>query len=226
MFDLNILIILSMAFGLGMLHALDADHIAMVTSLSSSHAGFRKSVLYCSRWALGHALTLMLLGVLVLVIGIQIPPQYSELAELLIGVFLVLLGLWLLWDLRQQHIHIHFHVHDGLPEHAHWHSHHQDNSHRHQHRAMFIGSLHGFAGSAPLLALIPVAVNQQPLTGMLYLLLFSLGVITAMLLFGGLLSIVTRYLAQLSHRLLIGLRILISLATITVGGLLMAQVWQ
>ena len=226
MFDLNLIIVLSMAFGLGMLHALDADHIAMVTSLSSSHAGFKKSVMYCSRWALGHALTLMLLGVLVLVIGIQIPAQYSEVAELLIGVFLVLLGLWLLWDLRQQHIHIHFHAHDGLPEHAHWHSHQQDKSHRHQHRALFIGSLHGVAGSAPLLALIPVAVNQQPLTGMLYLLLFSIGVIMAMLLFGGLLSIVTRYLARLSQRLLIGLRVLISLSTITIGGLLVVQVWQ
>ena len=73
--------LLSLAFSLGLLHALDADHIAMVTSLSSAHAGFKKSLLYSSRWAIGHALTLMVLGLLVLVIGIQIPAQYSEAAE-------------------------------------------------------------------------------------------------------------------------------------------------
>jgi len=225
-FDLDLIMLLSLAFSLGLLHALDADHIAMVTSLSSTHAGFKKSLLYSSRWAIGHALTLMVLGLLVLVIGIQIPPQYSEAAELIIGVMLILLGFWLLRDLRKQQLHIHFHTHDGLPDHAHWHSHHKDKSHRHQHRALFIGSLHGLAGSAPLLALIPVAVNQQPLTGMLYLLLFSLGVIVAMLLFGGLLSVVTRYLARFSQRLLVGLRYLVSLSTIAIGGLLITQVMQ
>ena len=226
MFDLDLILLLSLAFGLGLLHALDADHIAMVTSLSSAHAGFKKSVRYCSRWAIGHALTLMVLGLLVMVIGIQIPPQYSELAELTIGIFLILLGLWLLRDLHLQRLHIHFHAHDGLPQHAHWHSHHKDGSHHHQHRALLIGSLHGMAGSAPLLALFPIAVNQKPLTGMIYLLVFSLGVIVAMLLFGGLLSILTRHLARISQRLFIGFRLAISLSTIAIGGLVLVRVLQ
>lgn len=208
------------------MHALDADHIAMVTSLSSSDSGFKKSVLYCSRWAMGHALTLLVLGSLVFMIGIQIPQQFSELAELAIAVFLIVYGILLLRNLRQQHIHFHFHEHDDFPKHAHWHSHEKDKSHHHQHRALLIGSLHGMAGSAPLLALIPIAVNQQPLNGMIYLLIFSLGVIVAMLLFGGLLSAVTRHLAKASHRLLMGLRLTISLATIAIGGMVMVRVLQ
>lgn len=226
MFDPDLIIILSAAFGLGLVHALDADHIAMVTSLSSSHSGFKKSVLYCSRWAMGHAVTLLVLGILVLMIGIQIPPQFSKLAELVIAVFLIVYGLLLLRNLRQQHIHLHFHTHDDLAEHAHWHSHAKDKSHRHQHRALLIGSLHGMAGSAPLLAFIPIAVNQQPLTGMIYLLIFSLGVIIAMLLFGGLLSVMTRYLAKTGKRLLVGVRLAISLATIAIGGMVMVRVLQ
>lgn len=224
MLDLNLLIILSVAFGMGMLHALDADHIAMVTSLSGSHAGFRKSVLYCSRWALGHALTLILLGTLVFIIGMQLPEQLSTYAEFVIAVFLIVMGIMLLRQLQRQRVHIHYHQHDGLPEHAHWHSHAASHLHQHQHRALFIGSLHGLAGSAPLLALIPLAVNQQPVIGLLYLVIFSVGVITAMLLFGGALNVVSAYLYRTRERVMLWFRMAIGLATIAVGALLMIQV--
>ena len=226
MFDLNLTIILSLAFGMGMLHALDADHIAMVTGLSGRHAGFHKSVVYCTRWAIGHALTLIVIGTLVFIIGLQLPEQLSLYAEFVIAVFLIGLGIVLLYRLHIQRIHIHFHEHDDLPKHAHWHSHESGRGHQHQHRALLIGSLHGLAGSAPLLALIPLAVNQQPVIGMSYLLLFSLGVIVAMLVFGGLLSAVTNYLYQTKTRLLNWFRFAVGLATITVGGLLMLRVVQ
>ena len=226
MFDLNIPIILSLAFGMGMLHALDADHIAMVTGLSGRHASFQKSVLYCTRWAIGHALTLTVIGTLVFIIGLQLPEQISLYAEFVIAIFLIGLGLVLLYRLHKQQIHIHFHAHDDLPEHAHWHSHESDHGHHHQHRALLIGSVHGLAGSAPLLALIPLAVNQQPVMGMIYLLLFSLGVIVAMLLFGGLLSVVTNYLYETRTRLLNWFRLAIGLTTITVGSLLMLRIVQ
>lgn len=226
MFDLNIPIILSLAFGMGMLHALDADHVAMVTSLSGSTDGFRKSLFYCTRWAIGHALTLMVIGALVFIIGMQLPEQLSLYAEFVIAVFLIALGSVLLYRLHKQRMHIHFHEHDDLPKHAHWHSHESSRGHQHQHRALLIGSLHGLAGSAPLLALIPLAVNQQPVIGLIYLMLFSVGVIVAMLVFGGLLSAVTNYLYQTKTRLLNWFRFAIGLTTITVGGLLMLRVIQ
>jgi sulfite exporter TauE/SafE len=223
MLDVNLVIIISLAFGMGMLHALDADHIAMVTSMSASQHGMRNSLRYCLRWALGHALTLIVVGILVFAAGMQLPQQLSVYAEITIAVFLMVMGVLLLRQLRQQNIHIHYHQHDDLPQHAHWHSHESERTHQHQHRALFIGSLHGLAGSAPLLALIPLAVNQQPLAGILYLVVFSVGVITAMLLFGGALRMVSAFLYRRQQRIMLGFRLAISLATITVGALLMLQ---
>ncbi len=222
--ELDLILVLLLAMGLGALHAFDADHIAMVTSLAGSQSGFKKSVMYCTRWAFGHALTLLLLGAVVFLAGLTVPAALGHYAELAVGIFLIVIGLSLLLSIRRQQIHIHYHEHDGLPRHAHWHSHANDKSHRHKHRALFIGSLHGLAGSAPLLALIPLAVNHQPLTGFVYLILFSLGVVIAMLVFGGVLSLVADGLRRLGNRLFITFRIMISLVSIGIGAIVMTRV--
>ena len=80
------------------------------------------------------------------------------------------------------------------------------------------------AGSAPLLALIPLAVNQRPYVGLIYLLIFSCGVISAMLLFGGALNALSAYLYRTRERVMFWFRMAIGLATIAVGAMLMLQV--
>ena len=50
-----------------------------------------------------------------------------------------------------------------------------------------VGVMHGFAGLAPLLAIIPMA-NQPVWLGLIYLFIFSLGVFSSMLIFGGVLG--------------------------------------
>ena len=191
----SILTLLSLAFGLGLLHALDADHIMAVSGLAARRPSLRNSLRFCARWAVGHGLTLLLIGGAVLLLGMAIPERLSAAAETLVGVVLIVIGLWALWDLRRARAHLHFHDHDNLPPHAHWHGHnqyttqHDADEHRHQHSAVFVGVLHGTAGSAPLLALIPLAsLGHSPWLGMAYLALFSLGVLLAMFLFGGLLG--------------------------------------
>lgn len=202
--------ILSLAFGLGMLHALDADHIMAVSGLASRRPTLRDSLRFCARWALGHGSVLLLIGSAVLILGMAIPESLSALAELLVGAVLILIGAWVLWDLCRQRAHLHFHVHDQLPQHAHWHSHsrtkskkqtHNDASHRHEHSAVLVGMLHGTAGSAPLLALLPLsAMNNSPWQGMLYLLLFGSGVLIFMLIFGGLLGGTFHWLTRWGNR--------------------------
>jgi cytochrome c biogenesis protein CcdA len=191
----SILALLSLAFGLGLLHALDADHIMAVSGLAARRPSLRNSLRFCARWAVGHGLTLLLIGSAVLLLGMAIPERLSAAAEALIGAVLIAIGLWVLWDLRCSRAHLHFHDHDDLPPHAHWHGHnqhttqHDDDKHQHQHSAIFVGMLHGTAGSAPLLALIPLAsLGHSPWLGMAYLILFSLGVLLSMFLFGGLLG--------------------------------------
>ena len=183
--------VISLAFGLGMLHALDADHIMAVSSLASGGHKARRAWHYAQRWALGHGLSLSLIGTCVYLLGSAIPTELSIMAERLVGVILILMGLYAILGLWRQRLHIHFHHHDGLPAHAHLHAHpvgSVSTVHGHVHRATLLGLLHGTAGSAPLLVLIPIASLGSPWLALLYLLVFSLGVLLAMSLFGGLLG--------------------------------------
>lgn len=214
-------ILLSLAFGLGMLHSLDADHIMAVSNLVSTRPSTRNTVLFCLRWAIGHGLTLLLIGLLVFGFGLSLPSALGGYAEFVVAMVLIAIGIFVLFDVLRKQVHIHFHKHDGLPAHAHWHSHQKDRSHVHTHAAVFIGMLHGLAGSAPLLALIPIAMSKQPMLGFIYLLIFSLGVLTSMLVFGGLLGFFTRKILAISQSLFRWVRAALGLGAITAGGMLL-----
>jgi sulfite exporter TauE/SafE len=115
-----------------------------------------------------------------------------------------------------------------MARHAHWHGHAHDVSdasdvndsgaHRHRHGALMVGMLHGTAGSAPLLALLPLSAQARPWFGVAYLLLFGFGVLLSMLLFGGALGALFRGLAQRSERLVRSLRMSVALGSIGFGG--------
>jgi len=224
--------VLFLAFGLGMLHALDADHIIAVSGLSSMNTstakndGYknnRQSLIFCARWALGHSAALLLIGSAVIFLGMAIPQQLSNMAESLVGVVLILLGVYVLWDMKRQHAHLHFHQHDGMSDHAHWHSHQQDKSmhnkdaHKHAHTPVFVGVLHGVAGSAPLLVLLPVTKISSPWLGFSYLIIFGIGVFLSMVLFGGLLGHIFAWLKQWGNQFINGLRVLVSIISISYG---------
>jgi sulfite exporter TauE/SafE len=204
-------------------HALDADHIAAVSGLASSRRAGRATWRFCLHWATGHGLTLLLIGAAVLLLGMAIPSSLSALAESLVGAVLILIGLGVFRDLYRSRAHLHFHQHDALPPHAHWHRHEKDaphdaRAHRHGHRALLVGVLHGTAGSAPLLALLPAMTQGAPWVGMLYLLIFSLGVLCTMLIFGGVLSVL---FARMAARLLFLLRGSVAAGSMLFGGWLL-----
>jgi high-affinity nickel permease len=52
--------ILSLGFLLGMQHALEADHIAAVSSIAARRSEFRDIVKHGLTWGLGHTLTLFI----------------------------------------------------------------------------------------------------------------------------------------------------------------------
>lgn len=221
--------VLSLAFGLGMLHALDADHIMAVSGLAARRPGLRSSLRFCARWALGHGAILLVIGSAVLLLGMAIPETLSNIAELLVGAILIAIGGWVLWDLSRRRAHLHFHRHDQLPQHAHWHTHqahhrdaHAGDPHQHGHSAVLVGILHGTAGSAPLLALLPLsAMGHSPWQGLAYLLLFGSGVIVSMLMFGGLLGGAFHWLARWGQQGVRLLRSTVALSSIGFGGYLL-----
>lgn len=225
----NIIIILLLAFSVGMVHALDADHVIAVSSLACHKKTIRDGIRFCLNWTIGHSLTLLVIGVAVFVFGMTIPQSMSAWAEGFVGLLLILIGVGVLLDLRKNSMQLHFHRHDEGVVHAHWHSReHSTKEHdakeQNHHRAVLVGVLHGAAGSAPLLAVIPLTVVSSPWLGMLYLLIFSTGIFIAMLFVGGIIGSVFTRLHHGADRVLKILLTSLGSVSIIFGGMLIKSV--
>ncbi len=176
--------ILGLGFLLGMQHALEADHIAAVSSIAARRTSLADIVKHGLTWGIGHTLTLFLFAGAAMLLGHAIPEHLARPLEAAVGVMLIGLGAQVIWQLRRDAVHLHVHRHaDGLT-HAHLHSHagasaaHAHDAHEHRHgfrwRSLLVGLMHGMAGSAALLVL---AVSQaaDPVQGLLYVALFGIG---------------------------------------------------
>lgn len=211
-----------LGFGLGMVHAFDADHVVALSIFSARGRGMRDGIRAGLRWSLGHGLVLLVAGIALLWLGRTLPDAWAVAAERAVGGLMVALGVWVFVELARQRGHLHFHAHDDLPPHAHWHAHdqgtpHRSTSHRHDHAPVFVGALHGLAGSAPILAVLP-ASTRSPAIGVAYLLLFALGVGLAMAIVSGAVGHVAgRAGAARQARRLISLRALGAVGSIALG---------
>ncbi|MEM7195451.1 MAG: sulfite exporter TauE/SafE family protein [Pseudomonadota bacterium] len=216
--DLNSSMLL-LGFALGLLHALDADHIMAVTMLSQrssandARRSTREVLSFCVRWALGHGGVLVILALSFLVLEARLPEAVSMFAEKAVGMFLIAIGIWLIWHLVYRRVKIDLHRHGELT-----HVHLVESGHRHtRHQPVLVGILHGVAGSAPFLALIPATGTLSVLSGVLYVGLFSLGVLASMCVFGLMLSRFQNWLVTLGQSVYQGLRWLLALSSIGFG---------
>lgn len=219
---IDFLPLMLMGFGLGLLHALDADHVMAVSVLSNQQPGLKRTLFFSANWALGHSLMLMLSGLLLFGLGFAIPESLQHLAELSVGVLLIVLGLLCFRQFRQEHISLHTHRHGDIV-HTHWHTHdhlskRSSESSVEAHKPVMVGLLHGLAGSAPALALIPVVSHGQLSTALSYLLLFSVGVMLSMVFFGLGFGYLQTFLAQRYMKLFRISRYMLATASIIIGG--------
>lgn len=125
-------------------------------------------------------------------------------AEYMVGMLLLLIGLSLAWQLIGRRARLRFHRHEGMAPHAHW-SRLDDSGHtenppvQHDHRALLVGLVHGTAGAAPVLAVLPLTLTQKPWLFLAYLLMYVTGILLAMLIFGGALGFIVRQLLNYSR---------------------------
>lgn len=167
-----------------MKHALEADHVAAVATLATRAASVSERVKVASMWGVGHAGTVLLLGGGALVLGLSLPERLARAFEGAVGLVLIALGLDVLLRLRTRGVHFHRHRHgDGR---VHFHAHVHDgpsDGHDHTHgllpRALLVGSLHGFAGTAALVVL-SLQLTQSTVRALLYLATFALGSVAGM----------------------------------------------
>jgi len=164
------LVVLLLAFALGLRHASDPDHLVAVSTLVADTPGraARVAARLGAAWGLGHATTLLAFGLPVLLVRSYLPHVVEQSAEALIGVIIVALSVRLLVRWRRGAFHVHLHAHDGRP-HVHVHSHAHGAEHAHDHtvrtpaKAFAIGLVHGAAGSGGVAVLLIAAIPSTAL---------------------------------------------------------------
>ena len=72
---LSFAVILVLGFLLGMRHATDPDHVIAVTTIVSKQRGIAKAGLIGVLWGLGHTLTIFVVGAVVILFKVAIPPR-------------------------------------------------------------------------------------------------------------------------------------------------------
>ena len=94
--------LLATALGLGLRHGVDWDHIAAITDLTGGRRSGRASMRAATAYAGGHALVVFVLGSVAIVAGDLIPAGLDAFMGRIVGVTLLLLGVYVLWGLVTQ----------------------------------------------------------------------------------------------------------------------------
>ena len=171
---------------LGLRHATDPDHLTAVSTLvlSDDRAGARRAGILGLAWGLGHATTLFVFGLPVVLFRSYLPEPVRRGAEVGIGLVIAGLAVRLLVRWRRGYFHAHPHVHEHSP------ARHEVATHAHSHAeglgrtplaAYGIGLVHGVGGSA-MVGLLLVGAAASPALGVVALLLFAAGTAVSMAL--------------------------------------------
>ncbi len=86
--------LIASAFLFGFRHGIDWDHIAAITDITSSQDSRRDSMLFGTLYALGHALVVFLIGTAAIALGERLPSGIDSVMERLVGITLVILGVY------------------------------------------------------------------------------------------------------------------------------------
>jgi high-affinity nickel-transport protein len=195
--------IAGLGFLLGMRHATDADHVIAVTTILSRSRRFAHSTIIGAIWGLGHTITVLVVGLLIIGFNVVIPPPVGLAMEFAVAIMLILLGVLNLTGVMSRvterltppaplhgHEHAHLHAHQTGDEmhphgHAHLHGHGSDPGllatfgWYQLGRPLVVGLVHGLAGSAAI-ALLVLAGISDPGTALIYLVIFCAGVAAGM----------------------------------------------
>ncbi len=181
----KLLVIIGVSILLGLRHATDPDHLAAVTTLVASREKptRRAAAKLGGCWGLGHASTLVLCGVPIVLFKAYLPAPAQEGAETAVGFIIMALAIALLLRWRKGGFpHAHVHEHDGR-QHVHLHTHATKRAHAHERpintrspfQAYGIGMIHGIGGSAGvgLLLLASIHNHAYALIGLALFALFT-----------------------------------------------------
>lgn len=90
---LSVVAILVLSFFLGMRHATDPDHVVAITTIvTKQRGGMAKAGLIGALWGLGHTFTIFVVGTMIILFQVTIPPRLGLSMEFAVATMLILLG--------------------------------------------------------------------------------------------------------------------------------------
>jgi nickel/cobalt exporter len=189
-----ILFVTGLGLILGMRHSTDADHVVAVSTIVSKQRSVRNAAFIGSVWGLGHTITIFIVGSLIILFGVEIPPRLGLSMEFSVAVMLILLGVLNLTGIMQKLTSYLTPLMAGRtsspdpaktekskPKMEKW----LDNSIGRFGlyqclRPLVIGLVHGLAGSAAI-ALLVLSTIHNPVWATVYLLIFGAGTTIGMM---------------------------------------------
>jgi len=173
-----------------MRHALEPDHLTAVSTLVTGERSSIRAAMLGASWGLGHTLSLVVVGTVLVVLRAEMPARVADLFELFVAIMLVALGIRAIviavreGRIGPAHTHHHGHIvhrHAGAAPHVHvgrW---------TLARRPLLVGAVHGLAGSGALTALV-LATLTSTAARITYMSLFGLGSTAGMAILSGLLG--------------------------------------
>lgn len=204
----------------GLRHSFEPDHLTAVSTLVGETRDLRGGALLGALWGVGHTLSLVAVGAILMLVGASLPERAGAAFELGVAAMLLVLGVRSIIVAvrtaahhRQHaagHVHPYDHVHPALRRLA-W-------------RPLAVGLVHGLAGSGALTA---IAFAELPGAGarLVYMTLFGLGSIAGMALASGAAGAALRVVAC-SGGTRRGLSAATGVLSITVGVMWAIPLWS
>lgn len=224
--------VLSFGLVLGLKHAVEADHVAAVTTIVSERRSIFSASLVGGLWGVGHTLSLLAAALVVILLRVKISHRTETALEFCVALMLVALGANAIRKLiRGGRVHLHAHRHGGR-WHAHPHVHegaaeeshashaatHEETHHglRLGGRPLVVGMVHGLAGSAALLIVV-LSTISSPLLGLVYVAVFGAGSVGGMMLMSALVGLPVHFTAGRFARANLAIRGLAGLFSLAFG---------
>jgi hydrogenase/urease accessory protein HupE len=189
----------------GLIHALSGpDHLSAVAPLVINEPRRRwRMGLF---WGIGHSLGVWIVGLLALALRDFLPVEsLSSWSERLVGAVLIAVGLW---GLRRAFVARLPHAHTETPK----------PTGRPGRVAVWIGGLHGLAGSSHILGLLPALALPSRAASLAYVVGFGLGAVAAMTAFSSTFGLVADRITGRGQRAYQALLATFSVAAVVVGG--------
>ncbi|MFC0297956.1 urease accessory protein UreH [Geobacillus jurassicus] len=149
---------------LGMKHATEPDHVIAVSTIASRTKKLSLSSLAGMFWGIGHTLTLLVVGMVIIAFEQRIPERIASYLEMAVGIMIIVLGVFSFRSMLKV-------------------GHHHSHDIRHVHmKSTLIGIVHGLAGSAGMV-LLTAATVKGVWMALAFMLIFGVGTVIGMMLF-------------------------------------------